>query len=228
MIPEPSFPRRQSLPRRVQRRGSALLNQQCWLWGQDVKRAEGNLLLAHGFERLRAPAGQSGSSQYSLLLPGNLNVRLWGFGLYFGAETGMFINRFEFVPREARMTPLWQANEMAQLPRVKDFSLLAQALRWIGTYERWVLHTFGLEYRKACLSQWESRVCRIERISEAWNELALSIETPLSPALQAHAVPCCQSPQISFRQEQLTYTPRKHRKRKIHDRSHGSRAAASV
>jgi hypothetical protein len=80
-----SPPPRQYLSGAIQRRGSMLLNQQCWLWGQDVKRAEGNLLLLHGFDRQRPPV-----SQDTLLLAGNLKVGLWGFGMYFGEETGTF------------------------------------------------------------------------------------------------------------------------------------------
>ena len=168
---------RQYLSSAIARRGRALLHQQCWLWGQDIKRSEGNLLLVHGFKRVRPPDGLSGSSQYTLSLPGNLNIRLWGFGIYFGSESGIFLNRYEFIPREARMADLWQAREMTGLPRAKSLSLLTQMLRWIGDYEAWVLRTLGPEYRKSCLCDWQgSSPTRPELISEAWRELAALVE----------------------------------------------------
>jgi hypothetical protein len=174
------------------RRGKALLHQQCWLWGQDIKRAEGNLLLLHGFARLRPPDGLSGSSQYTRSLPGNLSVRLWGFGIYFGSESGIFLNRFEFIPREARMTDLWQAREMTGLPRAKSLSLLMQMLRWIGDYEDWVLRTLGSEYRKFCLHSWEgSSLSRPELIPEAWRELALLIERSSAYQQRGRAIGLC-------------------------------------
>ena len=55
----------------LQRRGSALLNQQCWFWGQDVRRAEGNLLLELGFQRQRPPEEQQGCTQYTRAQPGS-------------------------------------------------------------------------------------------------------------------------------------------------------------
>jgi hypothetical protein len=59
------------LPRELMNRGRTLLHQQCWLWGQDIRRAEGNLLLEYGFERKRPPEGANACSQYSLQLMRN-------------------------------------------------------------------------------------------------------------------------------------------------------------
>lgn len=221
-----STPPRQYLSSAIARRGKALLNQQCWLWGQDIKRAEGNLLLLYGFERLRPPDGLSGSSQYTLSLPGNLNVRLWGFGIYFGAESGIFLNRFEFIPREARMADLWQAREMTGLPRARSFSLLVQMLRWIGAYEAWVLRSFGPEYRKSCLCGWQGPATkRPDLIPKAWNELALLVERssslyqPASDATGCHA---------SGSKGRLTCSSRTHHRERTHGPSRETRAAASA
>lgn len=62
------------LPGRIQRRGQHLLSQQCWLWGRDIKRTDGNLLMTFGFERLRPPEGISGSTQYILHISSDLRV----------------------------------------------------------------------------------------------------------------------------------------------------------
>ena len=149
----------QSLPNPLRRRGTLLLNQQCWLWGQDIRRVHGNLLLERGFTRLRAPAGCSGSTQYTLAMPGNYRVRLWGFGFYFGTTTGIFLNRYHFTPRAAAVSTLWQeAQRLDSLARSHDFVLLAAALQWIAAYEAWVLETCGLEYRLATLGSWKRRI----------------------------------------------------------------------
>ena len=216
---------RQYLSNTIARRGKALLHQQCWLWGQDIKRIEGNLLLVHGFERLRPPDNLSGSSQYTLSLPGNLNVRLWGFGIYFGAENGIFLNRFEFIPREARMADLWQAREMTGLPRAKNFSLLAQILRWIGDYEAWVLRTLGAEYRSCLCGFQGGNATRPEQIPGAWRELALLVErssVPYQPSSKA----------VGYRAHgskgRLTYSSRTPHRERTHGPSRENRAAASA
>jgi len=162
---------------KIQRRGKVLLSQQCWLWGQDVKRPEGNLLVAHGFERLRALAGISGSTQYTLSLPKELRVRLWGFGMYFGAAEGIYINRYEFTPRTARFQEPWQSAEsMSRLPRSGSFELLAQAAHWIAEYENWVLDAAGLPYRRAALSGWKETCSAPGSIASAWRRLASEIQ----------------------------------------------------
>jgi hypothetical protein len=166
----------------IRRSGLALLNQQCWLWGQDIKRAEGNLLLQHGFQRLRPEPGQSGSSQYTLQLGDTLHVRLWGFGMYFGREQGLFMNRFDFIPRTAELSDLWQAQEMTQPPRASDLSQLPVALRWIADYEQWVLTTCGASYRSACLLNWEAAVGTPDCLPTLWQHLAESVEAALTPA----------------------------------------------
>jgi hypothetical protein len=221
-----STPPGQYLSSTIARRGKALLNQQCWLWGQDIKRIEGNLLLVHGFERLRPPDGLSGSSQYTLSLPGNLNVRLWGFGIYFGAESGIFLNRFEFIPREARMADLWQAREMTGLPRARNLSLLVQILRWIGAYEAWVLRTLGVEYRKSCLCGWQGgNGTRPDLIPKAWNELALLVERSSSHHQPVSGTAGCHA---SGSKERLTYSSRIRRRERTHDPLRENRAAASA
>jgi hypothetical protein len=171
---------RSYLPSAIQRRGRQLLNQQCWLWGLDVKRADGNLLLLYGFERLRPPIGESGSSQYTLTLSGDLRVMLWGFGMYFGGKHGIYLNRFDFVPRSAEPAGQWQAQAMTSLPRCKDRALLPATLRWIGDYERWVASTAGLPYRRSCLQDWKISTVPAALLANAWHDLAREIDAWLS------------------------------------------------
>ena len=118
----PSIAKFTQLPSSLQKRGKVLLNQQCWLWGQDVRRPEGNLLLERGFERLRPPEEAGGATQYTLFLTNDLRVRLWGFGMYFGGVQGVYVNRYEFVPRSASFAYEWQTAEtMGSFHRCSDF-----------------------------------------------------------------------------------------------------------
>ena len=71
--------RRLSLPREARFAARELLAQQCWCWGRDVKRAEGNLLLEYGFTRKRAPQNEPDATNYTLRC-GSATLRLWGFG----------------------------------------------------------------------------------------------------------------------------------------------------
>jgi hypothetical protein len=164
------------LPIAILRRGRALLNQQCWLWGQDVKREEGNLLLAYGFDRLRPPADESGSSQYTFCPSAGLHIRLWGFGFYFGGSHGVYLNRYDFTPRLALFEDCWQSQSMTGLPRTQDLALLPMALHWIEGYERWIAETVGLSYREACLCGWKRRATPPAFIADAWCELAREVE----------------------------------------------------
>ncbi len=96
------------LPALLQRRGNALLNQQCWIWGRDVRNVEGNLLLAYGFEQFRRPGDAVGGTAYKLDLSDDRASRsliLWGFGLYYASADfggGIFMNRFNFSPKLSR------------------------------------------------------------------------------------------------------------------------------
>jgi hypothetical protein len=107
------------VPSKLRRQGEALMQQQCWCWGCDV-RSESNALLQHGLVRTRPPAEVKGSSMYSLpanhMFPGGgenesggkgRRAALWGFGVFYGdadaanefGEGGVFIGRFSFAPR---------------------------------------------------------------------------------------------------------------------------------
>ncbi len=173
MDPLIAMPCRRALPGRIKRQGKLLLNQQCWLWGQDVKRQDPNLLLQHGFVRVRPPEGVAGSTQYSLALGNGIEVRLWGFGIYFGGKTGLYLNRFDFFPRAmSTECDVWQAHALTRLPRAHDFTLLPSLVGWIARYEQWVLESMGASYRSACLSAWKKRTEDAATIAGLWAGLA--------------------------------------------------------
>ncbi len=119
------------LPSRVRARGKTLLNQQFWLWGQDVRR-DGNLLVRFGFELLRRPAGMQGSNLY--VLPDE-QIALWGFGLLarWPERPPIYLGRFRFEPRipppgfDARQ--VWQPDGVSLLTSPVGANAWAATLR---------------------------------------------------------------------------------------------------
>lgn len=176
--------RRVSLPRGARRLGRQLLTQQCWCWGQDIKRGDSNLLCDFGFEKLRPPSGERGATSYRLASKSEIVV-LWGFGLYYGeaGANGIFVGRFDFSPRfmdASPVLPLWEPKQLhatsreAQTPserwRVRE--LLSRAARWIAAYEGWIALTTAPEYRRECLSEWACPSLDPSSAPELWLQLA--------------------------------------------------------
>jgi hypothetical protein len=176
----------------VGERGATLFNQQCWLWGYDIRRAAGNLLLAYGFSRSVPPDGEQGSRTYTLVQR-EAHIALWAFGMWYGVpgQGAVFINRFEGVPRyiatATPATPIWRPDQI-ELPQTSGCSVRRRAARelavasftWLADYERWVLATSGLEYRVAAVAAWERGPYRIAAtaIASEWDRLALACRLP--------------------------------------------------
>lgn len=171
-------------------RGATLLHQQCWCWGQDVRRPEGNLLLGYGFDRSRPPAHVSGSSRYTLHREGR-RITLWGFGIaweYDGCG-GIYVNRYCFVPRwmgqAASVDTVWQASQLAGVSRPctrreirRSRRLLQQLMRFIAGYERWVTANYGIDYRRRTLAGWSHTNIPADRMAIEWELLAHHVEEP--------------------------------------------------
>ena len=180
-------------PRR--RKGQELLHRQCWNWGRDIVRPEGNLLLEAGFLKRRPPEGEAGSSCYTLALPDGDRLMLWGFGLLYGTprKGGVFLRRYQFqpvwLPLETVQEPIWRpdmipAPQMPPSPRVPA-DLTVAAIRRIAEYEEWVLARCGLEYRRAVLRQWKRPAGKLppQVLPHAWRTLADAIEGQPNPEL---------------------------------------------
>lgn len=192
-----STPKRWRLPPALRRRGQALLHQQCWCWGCDIRRGEGNLLLQHGFTRQRPPANVRGSSAYMLTLAHEHTVMLWGFGLCYvaaGAEA-LYLNRYQFTPllvaQESLATTIFRVVDVPPLHYAQSISdcqslarVLPAALNWIASYEHWVQATYGPLYRQQCLSGWPHASLAAEQMAETWQELATACETSLHTMLE--------------------------------------------
>lgn len=174
-----------ALPPRIRTAGAKLFGQQCWCWGRDIRRPEGNLLLDYGFRRHRPPAGEIGASAYALRLDSQRTAVLWGWGLWFGAGAGgqLFLARDSFVPRlmaaERPPDDVWALDQLppARVPAdagewLRARMLLAAAARWIGDYEAWILKEVGAPYRCDCVTAWRKNAIAAEAMAGLWHDLA--------------------------------------------------------
>jgi hypothetical protein len=155
-----------------------------WCWGCDVRRAEGNLLLAYGFEK-RASPNPRYHSAYTLRVCATCALTVWGWGLWVAhADYGSaFISRSRF---NAAYTPdvilapcAWQADELP-LPRatgvIEPFPvsmLLMQVCRCAACYETWLLEQVGVGYRESVSAAWPERRRHrggtpAERMAQSW------------------------------------------------------------
>ncbi len=173
------------LPGKLRRLGENLLDQQLWCWGQDVRRPEGNLLLAYGFTRHRC--FEAKRSSYILAPTPECQIALWGFGMFYGEVQmgGVFLKRYEFRPK-LTAAPHLPSHCISQAeapttrkPRTPDetaqiCSLSAAALRWISQYEQWVAQNVGLNYRQHCINTWHrsKRSIVAEAVATTWHQLA--------------------------------------------------------
>lgn len=175
---------RPCIPTELRRRGRILLNQQLWLWGQDIRRQEGNALIEYGFARIRPPEGVKGSNTYVYHPAPGVVVTLWAFGLsYAQADRGViFLPRFTFTPQlVAAETPpgvVWSALQLParRTPRgarewARAHRLFIPALRWIAAYECWIAGKRGPAYRRACVEAWPKIRVDADRLIGEWDRL---------------------------------------------------------
>lgn len=171
-------------------RGTFLLHQQCWCWGQDIRSPHGNLLQRYGFTRVRAPEGREGSSRY-WLRDGSQELYLWGFGVALrdDANGALYLNRYNFMPRwledGKRLREAWRIEDLGDLrPPLSMRSLrctrrmLRVVLRRLADYERWVLAEFGVSYRREVLREWRRPAILPERMPREWDEMSWRVEDP--------------------------------------------------
>lgn len=167
------------------RASAALLVQQCWLWGRDVRRAEGNLLVEYGFERAVPAQREWGSSCYTYVVPTGETVRLWSFGVMYSDEArgGVLLQKTSAVPLlvapRYALAPAWRREHIATArePRFpadarRMLSLFPSMLAWIGAYEQWVVDTLGADYRRDCIEACPDRCCDPTEIPAKWWEAA--------------------------------------------------------
>ncbi|NJL53789.1 hypothetical protein HC928_00690 [bacterium] len=177
------------IPAKIQRNAAALLDQQMWCWGCDVRRTQGNLLLAYGAEKRPAPNARYHSA-YTFQLDNDAVLDLWGWGIWFTHKHwgSLFVSRSrcrmryssEFIP----IPDAWQARDLPPMTGVRDDTeagyaadLLATTLNWIGSYEGWLGSQVEPDYRERVLMAWPQRKRHkggvpAEEVPARWFELA--------------------------------------------------------
>jgi len=181
--------------------GKFLLHQQCWCWGRDVRCQHGNLLLAFGFDRQRPEKPEMGSTRYALEQPDGPSLCLWAFGLLvcLPGEGGIYIGRYCFVPcwvpDGMPLHRAWRAEPFGSLrpPNTRhQIRIARQLLRWtlrfLSSYEDWVLREYGLAWRRESLREWHEPAILPERLGEEWRRMSWHVpEPPLALPLAGSA-----------------------------------------
>jgi hypothetical protein len=187
----------------------ALVDFQLWCLGQDIRHADGNLLLSYGAARERPPAGIEGSSRYSIAGPDASVLILWGFGLVLSTSDAppIMLRRHQ---RNARLLParfcaadVWQPDDLPRGVAARDDAQrrtvacgLAALAAQLVEYERWVRRQLGPDWRQTC----HARMPRAKRVrtpgdpsllAESWSGLPCDHPRPTS------AMPAMASPSTS-------------------------------
>lgn len=160
-----------------------LLDQQFWLWGQDIARLSKNGLIDFGFERHAAPTGLQSSSFYALDEACGRRVGLWGFGAFYGQANvgGLFLKRYRFGPcitTSERPPRCWAFDQWPghHPPVTSDDrgivrQLLDGFLIWVVEYERWIDCHAPRGHRAGCLRDWKKRCCGPNEIADEWTSI---------------------------------------------------------
>jgi hypothetical protein len=169
------------MPVDVKIEGQALFDHQCWAWGKDIARKEGNLLLEYGFEQIRPKS--KGMTQYTVSLTGypDLFLSIWGFGFYVGdKQNGVFMGRSRFTPMQAsgELKLHDKADQFQFCTRSGDWPMLLKGIGEIARYEEWIANRFPHSYRTSCFEDFPRNVTpRIENaLPDLWWSLKRRIE----------------------------------------------------
>jgi hypothetical protein len=191
-----------------------LFNQQLWCWGRDIEHPDGNMLVKFGFTRLTPPPGVNASSIYQLELANHTRIVLRGFGMFLGDDRwgGLFIQRYSFSPHLTPAShidlPIWCKENLPRLSlpdqsRLPDYRrLLLEMICWIRTYETWVCHNLGLEYRQKIVAEWnhaDAQHIPAELITHAWSHLELAVIDHLDWFVPPPPQPVYSDPFVSWR-----------------------------
>ncbi|MGQ9889801.1 MAG: hypothetical protein ACUVSX_15145 [Aggregatilineales bacterium] len=167
MCPEEGLPIH--LSPHLKLRAAALLDQQMWCWGCDVRRSAGNLLLAYGAQKRPAPEPRLHSA-YSFHLGAGAALNLWGWGIWTARQGcgSVFVDRARFQVRytaQAELLP--QAWRKCDLPPTQTTvtadelsavgALLFDMCQWIGKYESWLTTQIEPAYREWAIAAWPER-----------------------------------------------------------------------
>ena len=169
------------VPKYIQKNWKSLFSKELYGIGKDILN-KNNLLLQYGFTKQRPPIPEQGSSQYSLIDKDD-QIILWGFGMIFATgNNGVFLWRHEFVPKllDVSLLPsnVWTPEQITPLtiPKTPDqtllmLQLLVKSMKWLESYEKWIISTCGQPYRDKTLQSQNSSNASSVCLDEKWAEL---------------------------------------------------------
>jgi len=150
-----------------------LCDQQFWLFGRDIYRQSGNLLVEAGFERRRFGLGRP--TQY-VFEGGGSSISLWGFGFHwichdrrqaiFVSRDGAFVE--SGAPVVLAVRDPWVVGRRLRLGGEADRLLASEVCGWFAAYEAWVAETAGPEHRAEALEGW-TPCCGAGQTVPSWN-----------------------------------------------------------
>lgn len=155
----------------------ALFRQQEWLWNCDSRQPGGSILQNYGFERER---NNGALSAHCFALPADAIVKICDAAVVYGTESrGAVVLQapryaMSILPAEQAFVPLTSQSlarsREARLPADRELlgGLLPSLMAWIGSYERWVLDTYGEAYRRHCLQDIDYAFSKPEETPLLW------------------------------------------------------------
>ena len=132
-------------------------------------------------QRRRASMLQ-GSSQYSLTKQ-NDQIILWGFGMLFATKNdGLFLWRHEFEPKflkiDSLLPNLWDPDHLPHrtTPKTPEetllmLQLLIESMKWLESYENWIVATCGQSYRNESLQGQYASDLPHNHLDKKWHEM---------------------------------------------------------
>jgi len=169
------------------------MDAQCWLWGQDIRFPDGNLLVGYGMRRCDWEDSEHGT--HYRRDDGDLSVVLWSGGMLLaGMDSSVVIARHGLFPRllpglgstDASLDPRNEARQASSIPLGLDDPRATEVFRWIRDYEAWVVGKVGEGWRALCALRWLEAEEVARRLSA---EVGVEYE-PLPP-LPANGLSSC-------------------------------------
>lgn len=207
-----------------------LLDWQLWYFGQDIHHADGNALLAFGFERFRGPDdGTHRSTAYRLTSPQRLaahgltELTAWGFGItavhraYANPLRSLLLVRHERSPGLCTQTIDARAGTRDQLPdrdlpRCADewtclCTILAGVAGVCADYEQWAGRTLGRAHRLEAHGRRPREIRRRHELpavlDEVWARFALRTSSSIVADVSPYGPPAFLPPSLDARTLEL-------------------------
>jgi hypothetical protein len=151
---------------------SWLMDAQCWLWGQDIRHPDGNLLVVYGLQRRRWEKPGDHATYYRGEFRQS-TVILWSGGMLYADPSGSVA-----LPRggmEPKLLPVTHVDDDHLDPRGLAFGATSTALpltdpraanvfRWLRDYEAWVQREAN-DWRAGCALRWDEAEREAQRLA---------------------------------------------------------------